>query len=154
MVAGFRGFQVAFETLPFPAGVGVADLAFDRRRQAAEIVLHHVLIRAGAHRFDRPRFADRPGVDDERQISVPLPQQAERLEAAESGKLVIGDDRRPRSLVQRTEVLVPRCDHPFLECQSVALQSGNGQLGVVFRILKEQEAHGRSSPDRVEPYSA
>ena len=60
------------------AAVGrLAQLALDRGAEPAQVVLEHVVVRAGAHRLNRRVLADGAGDDDERDVGVVIAEQAQ-----------------------------------------------------------------------------
>ena len=62
----------------------VAQFALDDGGQARHVALHHVVVRALAHRFDGLFLADRAGDDDEGEVGAVLVHDAEGIDGAEA----------------------------------------------------------------------
>src|SRR5690606_25319395 len=69
---------------------GAARCATNRRGEAREAALDHVVGRPAAQRLDRGFLADRAGNEDERGIGGVLAQDVERPMAAETGQGDVG----------------------------------------------------------------
>ncbi len=71
------------------------DLALDGERQARQISLENVVMRARLHRGDGPRFADRSRDENERDVLSAGVEIGERPQPAVRGKRIVGDDDVP-----------------------------------------------------------
>ena len=122
-----------------------AKLAFDRRRQAREVRLHHVVVGACPHRLDRGLLADLAGDDDEREVELPLLDRLQRAEAAVAGKHVVGEDDVPDAQVEGALERVA-CLHPFVvELVPAELQVPLEETCVVLVVLEKERAKRRES---------
>ena len=115
------------------------DRAIECRLQAAELVLHQVVVGAAAHRFDRGFLADRAGYDQERQIAIATADDRERLERREAGQTVVGDDRRPAAASERAFERGRGLDALTAHRAPGSAQPREQQLVVVERILDDDQ---------------
>ena len=122
-----------------PPQFGVAELTIDRSGQAREIVLEHVVVRAGPHRRDRCLLADGAGDDDERIVQLAGLDGRERVHRAESWHRMVADDRVPGRVVERGLEALPCLDAEMIHRVARALQMPHDQGGIVFGVFDEQQ---------------
>ena len=85
----------------------LAQLALDGWAQARQVVLHHVIVRARSHRFDRGSIGDLARDDDEREIQPLFFDQRQSFQTIEARHVVIGNHQVPLLPVQRRTHRLP-----------------------------------------------
>ena len=142
--------ELLLQALALGAGLRLAQLALDGRRQAIEISLHHVIVRARPHGRDRGLFSDRSGDEDERQLPLGVANQREGLGAFEPRNVVIGDDDVPPARLERRAQGRLGVDAQMRDLVARPLELANREMAVGLGILDDENlefliAHSRSS---------
>ena len=124
------------------ARIAVGERAPHREAEPTEPVLDQVVGRAAPHALDRLLLAHRPADHDERDVGTARVQQIERLEGAELGQAVVGEDD-VRSLVEQAEVPRRILGAAPLGVEAGPAQLGDDQLGVEDAIFEHEQLDGR-----------
>ncbi len=115
----------------------LAELALHGRKQPLQVVLHDVVVGAGAHRRDGGIFAHRPRHENEGHIGVAQPEQVERGRAGETRNRVIGDRQVPRRAIERGGERRRRI-HPFADDLVAAVRErAHHERRVLGRVLNQ-----------------
>jgi hypothetical protein len=137
------GAQRGLAGAPTTSLVRLAQLPLDRGRQAPQVRLHHVVVRAGLHRLHRGLFADLARDDEERDVDAGLLHDAQRRRRVEGGHRPVAHDRVPRLRAERRAERVGR-EHPRRpDHQAGVLQRALDEQRVRFDVLDEQHVQRR-----------
>ncbi len=136
LTQGRFGFLVA------APGVGFFEFARNGGHQSRQVALDDIVLCAGTHGAHRHVLADVARDDDEGQVWVVLARDGQRLQAAELGHGVVGDDEVPAARVEcRTQILGSLyayrvgLEAPFFEG---ALEKQR----VILGVLDQEQAQG------------
>ena len=132
--------QRLFGLQPAPALVDLAHRAFHRLGQEAEVLLEHVVDRAGAHHVDRMLFAEHTGQKDEGGLRREPTRFLQRLATGEAGQDEVSQDQVEFASLQGFDHTGPVIYQLSVQGVATALQRQLGKFGVVRAVLDEQDA--------------
>lgn len=115
-----------------------------------EILLEHIVGRAGAQALDRALFAERAGDENERHRRIARAHDRERVGTRERGQVVVGEHQVPIAFVERGRKLGRSFDAPGIAREPPAFDEREFELGV-RRIILEHE-HPQAATHRERPY--
>jgi len=141
-VAVARDLQVDLRLAVLRAYRGLLELALERRDQAREVLLHHVVAGAGLHRLDGDLFAYRAGDEDERDVQPEGAKHLQRVHAAEVRQAEVRDHGVPAFLGDRLGQVRGVLHAAVDRLEAAAAQHPHGQLRVVLRILDDEDSDG------------
>ena len=139
-----------------PARFRLAQLALHGRGEPGQPVLHHVIVRPALHRGDGHILADVPGDNDDGNVVAGLVQELDRGRRAELGHDEVGNDQIPLPLGQSGAHSLSTIHPHMIDEIAAAAQFEQDQIGVVFRILDQQQVqrpHAFSLWHRILPVS-
>jgi len=125
---------------PAPALVDLAHRAFHGLGQEAEVLLEHVVDRAGAHHVDRMLFAEHTGQKDEGGLRREPTRLLQRLATGEAGQDEVSQDQVEFASLQGFDHTGPVIYQLGVQGVATALQRQLGEFGVVRAVLDEQDA--------------
>ena len=79
---------------------GLPEFPLNRRNEALEVALHHVVPGTGAHGLDGNILAHAARNKNERHGAAAVPDHSEGLSSAEAGDAVVAENDIPRLLIQ------------------------------------------------------
>src|SRR5712692_307201 len=131
-----------FQALAFSPLLGLMKLPLNRRKQALQIVLHDIILRALFQHGYGGLFTDSSREDDAGCLRTLGTQESERISPCEVRHGVVADNHIPLVLTESCGH-ASRCVDPF-KCGLVAAtaQLPNHQRHVIFRIFDNQYAQG------------
>ena len=127
---------------------GLGTLALHRGREAREVVLHEVVVRAGLHRGDGVRLVDGARDEDERYVEAALVQTGQRLDRVELREPVVGNDHVPRRGQQSLLEALGGIDAVKAHQPPLGLERVHDERRVRLRILDQEDAERAAGGSR------
>jgi len=130
---------IGLQLAPLVASLCLAQLAFDRRQEAAGLAFQDVVLRARFQCRDRHLLTDRAGDEDERHLARMLAHHRQSIGAVEARHAVVGDDNVPGVVGECGAKVVCGVDPAKVEMVVAALELADKEIGIVLRVLDDQE---------------
>nr|WP_174263811.1 hypothetical protein [Gemmata obscuriglobus] len=119
---------------------GLADRPGDGRHQPDQVLLQQVIVGPGLERLDGDLLTDGARHQQKRHPIAPRLQQFQRLQPAERGQRVVGDDDVPPAAAQRGVVRAAGLHALGGDAQTAAPQLARHQHLVIRVVLNQQDA--------------
>ena len=141
--AAAHQFELDLDLATLAALLGFGERALDRRGQANQIGLEHVVGGAVLQRADRILLADGPRDEDERHLGAELAREAQRRHAVEARHREIRQDDVGRELARRQHESLLAVGDAVRDAQAGPLELAHLQLRVGRHVFREQHADRR-----------
>src|SRR5438876_7492278 len=129
-----------FQALAFSPLLGLTQLPLNRRKQALQIVLHNIILRALFQRGYGGLFTDSSREEDEGYLRTLVTQESERVSPWEVGHGVVADNQIPLPAIDGCAHGSRRVNSFKCWLVTAATQFPNQQRRVVLRIFNNQYA--------------
>ncbi len=140
---GLAGVQAVLGVAAGPAPARLGQAARQRRGEAREIVLGHVVVCAERHQAASLLVGERGRDDHEGQVEAARLHLGERLLGAEPGQGVVAQHRGPRAGLERGAEFRGAIDAARRRHRVAgALELAHDQRGIGFVVLDDQQVDG------------